>query len=98
MKSNSLKWWEEKLFKWNQSINAYGAQSRKEKRLLCESMFVPTDKKNLTIKNDGKKSFSYETDINVIYPNEDNEFMVPNHEKKGDYYMNLCLSQLINEI
>ena len=23
--------------------------------------------------------------------------MVPNHEKKGDYYVNMCLSQSINE-
>ena len=61
-------------------------------------MFVPTKEKNLTIKNDGKKSFSYETSINVSYPNEENEFMVPSHEKKADYYMNPCLSQLVNEI
>ena len=26
--------------------------------------------------------------------NEENVFMVPNHEKKGDCYVNLCLSQL----
>ena len=32
-----------------------------------------------------------------IYPIEKNEFMVPNNEKEGDYYMNPCLSQLINE-
>ena len=24
--------------------------------------------------------------------NEENEFMVPNQEKKGDYYENMCLS------
>ena len=33
-----------------------------------------------------------------IYPNEQNEFMVPNHEKNGDCYMNLCLSILTNEL
>ena len=26
------------------------------------------------------------------------KFMVPSHEKKGDYYVNLCLSQLTNEL
>ena len=33
-----------------------------------------------------------------VYPNKKNEFMVPNHEKKGDYSMNLCLSQLANKL
>ena len=27
-----------------------------------------------------------------IYPNEEKEFVVPNHLKRGDYYVNLCLS------
>ena len=35
----------------------YRAQSWKEKRLLCESVFVPIDKQTLTIKNDGKERF-----------------------------------------
>ena len=29
-----------------------------------------------------------------IDPNEENAFMVPNHEKKGDYYVNSCLSPI----
>ena len=40
--------------------SVYGAQSWKEKRLLYESTFVTTDKWNLALKNDRKKSFSYE--------------------------------------
>ena len=32
-----------------------------------------------------------------LYPNEWNEFVVPNHYKKGDYYLNPGLSQLKNE-
>ena len=32
--------------------------------------------------------------IKIIYPNEENKFMVPYHGKKGDYYVNPCLSQL----
>ena len=30
--------------------------------------------------------------LNVIYPDEENAFMVPNLEKKGDYFVNPCLS------
>ena len=33
----------------------------KKKRLLCESMFVATDKQTLIQKNGRKRSFSYET-------------------------------------
>ena len=29
---------------------------------------------------------------NVIYPNGENELIVPSHEKKEDYYENLCFS------
>ena len=32
------------------------------------------------------------------YPNKENVFMVPKHEMKGDYNLNLCLSQLENEL
>ena len=35
----------------------YHAQSWKEKRLLCESAFIPNDKWTLILKNGGKKSF-----------------------------------------
>ena len=30
--------------------------------------------------------------INVFYPSKKNDFVVPNHEKKGDYYENPHLS------
>ena len=39
----------------------YGAQSWKEKRLLCEFVFVPNEKQTLILKNGGERSFSYET-------------------------------------
>ena len=39
----------------------YGALLWKQRRLLCESMFVPINKWTLTLKNNGKKSFSYGT-------------------------------------
>ena len=40
--------------------------------------------------NGGKKSFSYETkaQASCTYPNKENMFMVPNHEKNRDYYVN----------
>ena len=113
----------------------FSAQSWKERRLLCEFIFVPIEKWTLTLKNGHKGSFSYETkasmsfipirrmslwflirkrkqiimwihvypnwqmkfdskkwweeklflwiqSIDVIYPNEENRFMVPNYEKK----------------
>ena len=34
------------------------------------------------------KLFLRNQSINVIYPNKENEFMIHNHEKKGDYYVN----------
>ena len=33
-----------------------------------------------------------------VYHNNKNEFIVPNQEKKGDYYANPCLSQLKNKL
>ena len=39
----------------------YRAQSWKERRLLCESIFVLVDKWTLILKNGGKKSFLNET-------------------------------------
>ena len=46
-----------------------------------------------------KKSFSYKTKaLNDIYPKKDNEFVVPYHERRGDYYVNPCLSQFKDEL
>ena len=47
------------LSQWVEQV--YCAQSRKEMRLLCESMFVLIDGRTLILKNGGKKSFSCET-------------------------------------
>ena len=35
--------------------------------------------------------------INIIYPKEENVFMVPNREKKGDYYVHPGLSKSMDE-
>ena len=45
-----------------------------------------------------REVFLMKPNINTIYPNEKNAFMVPNHENKGDYLMNPCLSELIGEL
>ena len=52
---------------------------------------------NWNIRFNNEKLFLWNQSINVIYPNKKNEFMVPHHEKKGDYYVNLYLSQFIDE-
>ena len=43
------------------------------------------------------KFFLWNQSINIIYPNEKNVFIVPNHEKKMDYYVNPYFVQLIEE-
>ena len=55
-------------------------------------MFILIDRRNLILKNDGKLSFSYETKDLLIYPNEENEFMLSNHEKERRL---LCESMFI---
>ena len=44
------------------------------------------------------EAFLMKSKHQFIYPDEENKFMVPNHEKKGDYYVNLCLSELVDEL
>ena len=43
-----------------------GAKSLKEKRLLCEFVFIPTDRQTLIPKNGGKCGFSYETKGSIL--------------------------------
>ena len=44
------------------------------------------------------KAFLIKPKPQFIYPNKKNEFMVLNHEKKRDYHVNQCLSQLIDKL
>ena len=46
----------------------------------------------------GKEVFLKKPKHQFIYPIEENEFMVPNHEKRGDYYVTPCLSQLTDKL
>ena len=85
------------LQQWEECV--YGAQSWKEKRLLCASMFITINEWTLIPKNYWKeKIFLWNQSVNAIYPNKENVFTVPNHERKGDYYANLCLSQWKDEL
>ena len=52
-------------------------------------MFIQIDRQTLNLKNGGHKSFSYENQ-STIYSNRENEFMVPNHKKKKDYFVTTC--------
>ena len=70
------------LFQWGEYI--YGAQSWKEKRLLHESMFNPSWQMKFDSKLVGSEVFLMKSKHQFIYPNNENVFMVPNHEKKGD--------------
>ena len=53
------------LSQWREWV--YGAQLWKERRLLCEFMFVLNGKWTLTLKNNGKRSFSYETKASMSF-------------------------------
>ena len=72
----------------------YGAQTRKERRLLLESMFIPIERRTWILKTVEKQVFLWNQCIKIIYPNEENMNTVPKHEKRGDYCVNPSLSQL----
>ena len=63
----------------------------KKGRLLCESMFVEIDEQTLILKIAEKDAFLKKPKHQFICTNEENEFVVPNHYKKGDYFVNLSL-------
>ena len=69
------------LSQWEEWV--YSAQSWKERRLVCESMFAQNEKWTFALKNWLKeKLFLWNQNINVIYPNEENKIIVLNHEIK----------------
>ena len=58
----------------------------------------PNWQTNISSKNGRKRSFFlWNQKINIIPPIVENVFMVPNVEKKGDYYANPWLSKSMNE-
>ena len=61
-------------------------------------MFVPIEIRNSILKLVTSEDFFMKPMHQFIYPDKKNEFMVPNHEKKRDYYVNMHLSQLIDQL
>ena len=61
-------------------------------------MFIHIERRALILKMVERKVFLMKPKHKFIYPNEKNEFVGLNHENKGDYHVNLCLSQLRDEL
>ena len=55
-------------------------------------MFVHIDQRTLILKVVEGDVFLMKPKHQSIYSSEWNEFVVPNHKKKGDYYVNQSLS------
>ena len=77
---------------WGECV--YDAQSWKERRLLCESIFILIERQTLILKMVEIEVFLLYPKQQIVYHNKGNVFILPNHEKKGDYYVNPCLSHL----
>ena len=45
-----------------------------------------------------RKAFRENQSINMLYHNEENVFIAPNHQENGDYYENPSLSHLMDEL
>ena len=82
------------LYQWGEWI--CGAQSLKEKRLLCKSEFIQL-KNELKSKNAKNRCFSYETKASLLFIPMRRMHLWSNHEKKEDYFVNPCLSKSTNE-
>ena len=97
------KWWKKMLFFQSHSIKSVSqweecvcsVQSPKEWKLLHESMFVLFDRWILTRrKMVERKALLTKSKHQTMYPNKENVFIVPKHQKNGDYYENPSLSHL----
>ena len=64
------------LSQWGECV--YDAQSQKEKRLLCETIFVEIGQRTVILKMVEKEVFLVKPKHKFIDPNEENEFVVPN--------------------
>ena len=61
-------------------------------------MFVRADKLALTLKNDGKRSFSYETKASMPFILIGKWVYGAQSWKKGDYYVKPFVSKLTNRL
>ena len=57
-------------------------------------MFIPIERRTTVIKMVERGVFLLKPSIKVIYPKKEYMFIVPNYEKKGDYYVNTCSPKL----
>ena len=57
-------------------------------------MFIPIKSQTLILKKMARNVFLMKPMYQYHSTNEENVLMVPNHENKGDYYVNPFLSQL----
>ena len=69
----------------------------KRKEFIMWIRVYQIEKWTLILKMVERDVFFWNQRLNIIYPNEENVLMVPNHKRKGDYYVNLCLSKSMNE-
>ena len=61
-------------------------------------MFILIDRRTLIEEKVGSEVFLMKPKHQFIYTNAKNMFMVPNPKNKRDYYVNLCLSYLTDEV
>ena len=94
---DSKKWWKEKLFLSSKTVNVIYPNEENacvvpdhEKKPINTCMHDCHDwRNNIDSKKWSKeKLFLSSQSINVIYPNDENVFIVPNHEKKK---INTCI-------
>ena len=76
----------------------YGAQSRKERRLLCESMFKPIERRTLILKMVERKAFPMKPKHQNRLSQQGECVHCAQSGKKQYYYVNPFLSQLKDEL
>ena len=106
MNFDSKKLWEQKLCKWNQSINViypngvneFMMPNHGKNEFTIWICVCPNWQININSKKWHKEEFFiWNLSINVIYPNEEIEFTVPNHEKKRvTMWIHACSNWKIN--
>ena len=69
----------------------------KKKEIILWICVYPTEKWTLIPIMVERDVFFWNQRLHIIYPNEENILMVPNHERKGDYYVNWHLSKSTNK-
>ena len=93
------------FFPWNQSLdiiypneeNAFMVPTHEKKKEIILWIYVyPIEKQTLILKMVEGDVFFWNQRLNIINPKGGNAFMMPYHEKKGDYYANPCLSKSID--